>query len=345
MTSDWQSYLAARGARFNEGNIPDFGDQRRELLAARDATVVCPLTHLGAFECSGDDAQAFLHNQFTSDVNHLESGAAQYAAWCSPKGRMLASFILWRDDSGIRGLVSADLLAPILKRLHIYVFRSKVKIVDLSPDVQCIGLSGPNAETALQKAGLAVSSVPMLTTSNPAATVIRLDEKRFIIVARSESAPSLWESLSQTATPAGAAAWLWLDIQAGIPGITEATKESFIPQMINFDKIGGVSFHKGCYPGQEVVARTQYLGKVKRHLYRFHAASDIAAGQPIFPAGSTEAAPCGIVACVAPSPQGGYDGLGVILEGTTGESGELSAKDRDGQPCALEKVMIVGETS
>lgn len=341
MTPDWQEYLAANGARFDNGQIVDFGDPARELSAAREATVLCPLTHLAAFECTGNDARTFLHNQLTSDVNHLGADVAQYAAWCSPKGRMLVSFILSRNANGFLGLLSADLLAFTLKRLQMYVLRSKVNVLDRSPDFQCLGLSGPHAEAALQRAGLPLPAGPMSTASSAETTVIRLDERRFIIIADSATAATVWESLSKNAVPAGAPAWCWLDIQAGIPIIAEATKEAFVPQMVNFDKIGGVSFHKGCYPGQEVVARTQYLGKVKRHLYRFHAECGVAAGGSVYPvAGSTEQQPCGIIAGVAPSPDGGYDGLAVILEGTI-ENGELTTDDRNGGRCTLANVALV----
>ncbi len=341
MTPDWQDYLAAQGARFDNGQIVDFGDPARELSAAREATVLCPLTHLAPFECTGNDAPTFLHNQLTSDVNHLGTDAAQYAAWCSPKGRMLVSFILCRNENGYLGLLSADLLAFTLKRLQMYVLRSKVSIVDRSADLLCLGVSGPQAEAALQRAGLPVPKGSMHTASNATSTVIRIDEPRFIILAARATVPSVWEALSQNAVPAGMPAWRWLDIQAGIPLISEATKEAFVPQMVNYDKIGGVSFHKGCYPGQEVVARTQYLGKVKRHLYRFHAECGVATGGSVYPvAGSTEQQPCGIIAGIAPSPEGGYDGLAVILEGTI-ENGELTADDRNGGRCTLANVALV----
>ncbi len=340
MTPDWQNYLAARGAHFDNEWIIDFGDQAAELSAAREATILCPLMHLAPFECSGEDAQTFLHNQLTSDVNHLGKDTAQYAAWCSPKGRMLASFILSRNDNGYLGLLSADLRTFILKRLQMYVLRSKVKIVDRSSDLQCLGVAGPQAEAALLQAGLPMPTALMNTASNAKTTVIRLDEGRFIIITNSATAPSVWESLAQIAVPTGVPAWLWLDIQAGTPFVTEATKEAFVPQMVNYDKIGGVSFHKGCYPGQEVVARTQYLGKVKRHLYRFHAEGGLPAGGSIYPAGSSEAQPCGIIASTAPSPEGGYDGLAVILEGTIG-NGELVADDRSGARGILGNVSLV----
>ncbi|MDR1660705.1 MAG: hypothetical protein LBR94_10315, partial [Desulfovibrio sp.] len=139
--------------------------------------------------------------------------------------------------------------------------------------------------------------------------------------------------------PAGAPVWQWLDIAAGIPRIAAATCEAFVPQMANFDRIGGVSFHKGCYPGQEVVARAQYLGKVKRHLYRARAAGPIAAGMSVFPAAAPEQ-PCGQIANAAPAPGGGFEALAVLLEDAPGQS-ELRAALADGGSIGLTGVVPV----
>lgn len=336
MNPSWHDFLLAQGACIDNYHVADFGDPVAELAAARDATIVAPLPHLGLIECSGDDARSFLQNQLTSDVNHLEADAAQYSAWCSAKGRMLASFVLFRRDSAYLALLSADLQEAIQKRLQIYVLRSRVKIASRSDDHEIIGVSGPRAAEAVQAAGLAVPAGPMKTTTASASTVIRLDETRFIIVAGGEAAMGLWPGLATVARPAGSAAWQWLDVAAGIPRVAEATREAFVPQMAGFHRIGGVSFHKGCYPGQEVVARTQYLGKVKRHLYRVHAASPIAAGMPVH-SGEAPDHPCGLIANAAPAPQGGYDALAVILEGSIG-AGELRVTPTSDQSVALTEV-------
>ncbi|WP_301101687.1 folate-binding protein [Propionivibrio sp.] len=313
MNSNWQDFLGASGAHLNHAMVSDFGDIDAELATARDATIIAPLPHLGLLECTGDDAKSFLHNQVTSDINHLESASAQYSSWCTAKGRVLASFLLYRTDSGYLALLSADLLAVIQKRLQMFVMRSKVKITDLSSGHEAIGLSGPQAEAALHSAGLPVPAKALETAAFTGGRVIRLDDSRYILIVISAAAAELWTKLAANARPAGTPVWHWLDIRAGIPLITEATKEAFIPQMTNFDKIGGVSFHKGCYPGQEVVARTQYLGKVKRHLYRIHTTNVIAGGDAIFAPVNPEH-PCGMVANAAPAPGGGYDALAVIQE-------------------------------
>ena len=313
MNSNWQEFLGAGGARIDQSLVTDFGDSKAELAAAREATVVSPLTHLGLIEFVGDDAKSFLHNQLTSDVNHLGSASAQHSAWCTAKGRMLASFLLYRDAADYRALLSADLLAAIQKRLKMFVLRAKVVISDVSSGHEVIGLSGANALLALTNAGLPAPARPMEVAAFADGVVIRLDATRYALIVASAGAAVLWTKLAASARPVGTPVWQWLDIQAGVALISESTREAFIPQMTNFDKIGGVSFHKGCYPGQEIVARTQYLGKVKRHLYRIHAKGLIAAGAAMFTPESPEH-PCGMVATAAPAPDGGYDALAVIQE-------------------------------
>lgn len=330
MQTHWQEFLSAAGARFapakadeagevaEVAEVTDFGDLSGELTAARDAAVISPLAHLGLIGCSGEDAKSFLHNQLTSDVNHLEAQAAQHAAWCTAKGRMLASLVLFRSDDGYRALLAADLVAATLKRLQIYVLRAKVKLADLAQDHVAIGLSCADPATGaelLTVAGLPVPAKVLETAAFADGHVIRLDGQRLIVVVARTAAAALWGRLAERARPVGAAAWRWLDVRAGLPLISEATREAFVPQMADFDRIGGVSFNKGCYPGQEVVARTHYLGKIKRHLYRLRTDAEPAAGALLFaPAsGETEHA-CGQVVSAAPAPDGGYVALAVIQE-------------------------------
>jgi len=313
MNANWQDFLGANGARIDNGLVTDFGDLPAELASAREATIVAPLVHLALLECSGEDAKSFLHNQLTSDVNHLAPDAAQHAAWCTAKGRMQASFLHYRANDAYRLLLSADLLTATQKRLQMFVLRSKVKVADLTGNNEFIGLSGPRAEAALTSAGLPVPGEPLVCTTFSDGTIIRLDASRFVLVCSATVAPELWRRLSTLAKPVGTPVWHWLDINTGIPLVSEATKEAFVPQMADFDRIGGVSFHKGCYPGQEIVARTQYLGKVKRHLYRIHTDAPVANGTSIYAPDSPEH-PCGMVANAAPAPGGGYDALAVIQE-------------------------------
>ncbi|MBK7955749.1 MAG: folate-binding protein YgfZ [Candidatus Accumulibacter sp.] len=313
MNSIWQDCLEGSGARIDNGLVSDFGDAAAELLAARDATIISPLSHLGVIKVSGPEAAVFLHHQLTSDVKHLGGEAAQYSAWCSAKGRMLASFLVFRVGSAYQLQLSADLLPTIHKRLQMFVLRSKVIVSDQSGACAGIGLTGPQAPAVLQSAGLPMPATPMRTALFAAGAVIRLDDRRFEIVVHRGAAPALWQKLQSLARAVGTPAWQWLEIQAAVPLISERTREEFVPQMANFEKIGAVSFHKGCYPGQEIVARTQYLGKVKRHLYRAHAATPIAAGDAIYSPANPQH-PCGMVVNAAAAPSGGYDSLAIVQE-------------------------------
>jgi folate-binding protein YgfZ len=180
-----------------------------------------------------------------------------------------------------------------------------------------LGLSGPQAEETLADAGLPCPTAEMATASTDGGSVIRLDARRFMIVAPESAMAALWQKLTIKALPAGLPAWRWLDIQSAFPLVTQATKEEFVPQMADFEKIGGVSFHKGCYPGQEIVARTQYLGKVKRHLFRLSSAQALKAGDVLHSPDNPDQS-CGMVMTAAPSPAGGYEALAVVQSNFAG---------------------------
>jgi len=312
MNPDWRSFLESANAVFtaDSGEIQHFGDAAGELRAAGRQTLITPLTHLALIEAAGEDAKAFLHAQLTSDVNHLQDGQAQHAGWCSAKGRMQASFLLWREGGGYRLTLAADLVDATLPGLRKFVLRSKVKLA-ARDDHALLGLSGPQAGEALTDAGLLAPVAPMDAIAVAGASVLRLDAGRFIIAAPLAALPGLWQKLAAKASPAGAPVWRWLDVQAAFPLVTLATREEFVPQMADFEKIGGVSFHKGCYPGQEIVARTQYLGKVKRHLYRLSSAAPLQAGDDLFSPDDPDKA-AGQVMSAAPAPDGGFAALAVV---------------------------------
>lgn len=328
MNSIWHEFLAATGARIDQDLVTDFGDPPGELSAACTATIVSPLTHLRLIAVGGPEAAVFLHNQVTSDIKHLATDAAQHSAWCSAKGRMLASFLVFRSGADYQLQLSADLLTMIVRRLQMFVLRSKVTIADLSGNREILGLAGPHAVEALQALGLPVPDGPLNTAVGSAGLVIRLDSARFQIVTGTEDAAALWRRLAAHARPVGTAVWQWLDIQAGIPLITERTREEFVPQMANFERLGGVSFHKGCYPGQEIVARSQYLGKVKRRLHLAHLDAEARPGDELFAPDPADQS-AGLIANAAPAPEGGWDVLAVVLNPSV-EAGEVRLKSRDG---------------
>ena len=314
MNALWKSTLETAGAKFDGDLVSHFGDAQAERQAIAAGPVLAPLTHLAVISVGGEEAKSFLHNQVTSDVNHLKGENAQHSAWCTAKGRMLASFLLWQDGDGYGVQLAAELLPAIQKRLQMFVLRAKVKITGRSDDRVLFGLAGPGSARLLALAGLPVPTAPLEAADAPVGKVIRREgEERFELVLAADAAPALWQTLAAGARPVGTPVWQWLDIQAGIPLITAPTQEAFVPQMACFERLGGVSFHKGCYPGQEVVARTQYLGKVKRSLYRARVGAPVAAGDALFSALADENHG-GMVVNGAPVADGRWELLAVIPE-------------------------------
>lgn len=345
MDPSWQAYLQSCNASIQDGCVAHFGNPAAELESARSATVVADLSHLGAICFSGEDAQSFLQGQLSCDVAQLDPSTALYGGYCNPKGRMLASFLLWKDSAGFIMQLPRELQAGIQKRLSMYVLRSKVKLADADALVR-IGLYGENAGRLVSDV---MNGVPALKEAVPLklgvaqgeqTTVLRLAADRFELVTSAEQAPELWRCLGRAATPVGASCWNWLDIRAGIPVITSSTQEQFIPQMVNLEAIGGVSFRKGCYPGQEIVARAQYLGKVKRRMYLANIRTDslppVAAGDELFSIGMGDQS-AGMIVNAANSPDGGVDILAVVQTASAGEGreDEIRWKSLDGPPLAF----------
>jgi folate-binding protein YgfZ len=283
MNPDWQNFLAAQGAQIQDGVVQHFGDAAAERIAARDGSVMCDLSQFGMIKVSGEEAKGFLHNLFSSDVNALTPQHAQYSSFNTAKGRALATFLIWQGGNDYFLQLPRELLAPIQKKLSMYILRSKVKIENASDNVVSLGLSGPDAQDIIKelvgpppKNPMSVLHTTHFGGQQPHFTVIKLEDHRFQINVAPDHAADLWKKLGDVARPAGSSCWDWLNIRAGIPVILPQTQEAFVPQMANLDLIGAVNFKKGCYPGQEIVARMQYLGKNKRRMYLAHVGGDAA---------------------------------------------------------------------
>ena len=312
MTSDWTDFLHARGAILRAGVACHFGDPVAELSAAANSDVMADLSHLGLLGVTGEDAQAFLQSQLSCDVNGLGKAASSFGAYCSPKGRMLASFLVWPEGDGYFLALSRALVGVTANRLGRFVLRSKVVVTDRTGDRRLIGAAGRAAAPTLHAALGTVPASPLRVSRSDGATVIRLAQDRFLVAVPSDRAEALWGALSSALRPVGTPCWEWLDITAGIPQVTERTQDEFVPQMANLELLGGVSFQKGCYPGQEVVARMQYLGKAKRRMFlaRVEGAAP-APGDPLFSADLGDQA-SGMIVNAAPAPAGGFDVLAVV---------------------------------
>jgi folate-binding protein YgfZ len=290
------------------------------------------LADWGLIRARGADAASFLHGQLTQDIEHLGDGDARLAGYCSAKGRLLASFIVWRAGPGeILLACSADLLPATLKRLSMFVLRAKCKLSDASADLPLHGLAGPSATRWLADAAPAAPWQRRPLGAN--GHVVRLPDvggtaRYLAALPPGDAAPALPEL--------DAADWAWLEARSGVGRIVAATVEQFVPQMINLEVVGGVNFKKGCYPGQEVVARSQYRGTLKRRAFLFEADAAMAPGQEVF--GSSDAEqPAGMVANAAPADGGAHLGL-VELKLAALEGGSLHLGRADGpalRPVAL----------
>ncbi len=250
---------------------------------------------------SGVDAQAFLHGQLTCDVTALQAGSSTYGGYCTPKGRLLATFLLWLSADGYTMLLPAALAEPIRKRLTMYVLRSKVKVEDLAPDYVCVGIFGADAAQQVAALGGAMPERLHGVAVSDDATVIHLPGQRHLAVL----------PRAQAAMADGSDAWTGLDIANGIPFILPATQEEFVPQMVNLDLIGGLSYTKGCYPGQEIVARTHYLGKLKQRMYRAGVKAPAAPGDKLYCA-ELDGQSGGMIVNSAGAADGRFDVLTVL---------------------------------
>ncbi|WP_153100315.1 YgfZ/GcvT domain-containing protein [Paraburkholderia hayleyella] len=272
------------------------------------------LTPFGVIEVAGADAATFLHSQLTSDIAHLDTAHARPSGYCSAKGRLLASFLVWRNAEAVYLMLPQDVQAATSRRLAMFVLRAKARLTDANEAITLIGFAGAVQEAL---AGLfeTLPQLPYEKVDGPAGTLIRLADAagrpRYLWAAPTAEVEAHLARLGTLAVAlpeVSAALWDWLEIQAGEPRITQPVVEQFVPQMVNFDVIGAVDFRKGCYPGQEVVARSQYRGTIKRRMALAHVEQDEAAasGVELFHP-DDPGQPCGKVVSVAAAPQGGSD--------------------------------------
>lgn len=339
MRPDWQSFLENEGAVLAADRVEHFGQPEAERRAAESGNVLVDLSALALLRARGTDALAFLQAQLSNDLRTLDAEHSQLAAWCNAQGRMLALFRVWRQGEDYLLMLPAELRDEILGRLRRYVLRARVTLESADGELARVGLSGPDASRRVREAAGFVAEGPDAARTQGDVTVLGLPGPfaRFLLVAPYATAMSLWKTLKVGAQPAGFEVWTWLDIQAGLPQVYAATSEAFVPQMANLDWLGGVSFTKGCYPGQEIVSRLHHRGGLKQRLYRGHVEGEAetapAPGMPVYAAGSAGQS-VGTIASAVASPQGGWDLLAVVNIASA-ETGELRLGTASGPPLAL----------
>ena len=266
---------------------------------------VARLTHSGLIRAQGDDAAKFLHGQFTNDFVLLGQNQARLSAFCNAKGRVQASFIGFkRSNTDILLVCSRDILASTLKRLSMFILRAKVKLSDASDDFALYGLAGSAVQDATSK---------IADYSDKTWAKADFEDVSLVNLYPADGvARALWVAPVDQAAPAGQALsqalWDWSEVRSGIVTASQPIFEAFVPQMINYESVGGVNFKKGCYPGQEVVARSQFRGTLKRRAYLAHSDAPLTAGDEVFVA-ADDGQPCGTVAQAAAAPGGGFDAI------------------------------------
>ncbi len=300
-----------------------------------------PLNHLGVILATGFDAASFLQGQLTQDVQLMDAGESRLAGFCTAKGRLLASFWLHKraDADGAPEFLlvcSCDILTATLKRLSMFVLRAKVKLSDASGQFQIFGL-----------AGIAINSVAFSAHNPRPGSPFSLDN--LINLPAVASVPralrlvpiEVADSASTPQQVAGNARdhawWLWSEVASGIAMVSQPVVEAFVPQMLNYESTGGVNFKKGCYPGQEVVARSQFRGTLKRRAYLVHSDGPMQAGDEVFSQQDAEQA-CGTVVQAAAAPDftsaSGFDAV-VSMQVAAAEVGGLTLKSATGPGLAL----------
>ena len=306
---------------------------------------ICELTQFGLVRFSGAEAQTFLHNQLSCDVAALTRNKSTYGSYCTPKGRMLATFLLWRSGEDFFMQLPSPLREPIQKQLTKFILRSKVQAADASPHWTLLGVAGKDAAALVQRTVGEVPKAVHEVVQAPEAMMINLPGERYEVVAAREKAPTVLMSLASGAEKADPDHWEWLDIRAGVPAILPATREAFVPQMVNLDLIGGVSLTKGCYPGQEIVSRMHYRGTLKQRMYLANiAGSDRPQpGEKLYSPDFGEQA-CGTIVNSARSPAGGHDVLAVI-QIASAEKGGLHWKTPQGPALTLKPLPYAVSTT
>jgi folate-binding protein YgfZ len=285
---------------------------------------VAPLPHLGVIRVEGEDAARFLQGQLTQDFALLGPDQARLAAFCNAKGRMQASFIgLSPAPQTFLLVTSRDILAPTLKRLSMFVLRAKARLSDATAEVALYGLAGSAVPPS-------VAVEPWSKAEVGGASLVRLypadGQPRALWVGAAGQAPEGAALAPQT--------WQWGEVRSAVATVTGPIVEAFVPQMLNYESVGGVNFKKGCYPGQEVVARSQFRGTLKRRAWPAHSDAAIAAGQELFHS-SDPGQPCGLVAQAAASPAGGWDAI-VSIQVAAAQGGSLHLSSADGPAVALQ---------
>jgi len=336
--SPWLDFLEQQNAQIENNIVMHFGDEDAERQAAVTDTILCDLSHLGFISATGEEAQSFLQNQLSNDIKEVTEQRSQLNAYCTAKGRALALFRVFKSQDSYYLQLPVEQIEATLKRLQMFVLMTKVTLQDATDQFISFGLAGANATQLIQNIVIGPPQQDDHCISNGNLLVGKVGGPvpRYIIAGDYEHAAAAWDQLKAQTTLCGNHAWSYLDIQAGIPQIYANNTEEFVPQMLNLHSVDGISFQKGCYPGQEVVARMHFLGKLKRRMYLAHVDTDQAPqpGDLVFADDSQSDQGIGRVVQSQPAPGGGYD-LQAVLQITSADNSPAHLNSPDGPDLSL----------
>ncbi len=315
MKSEWKAFLVNKGAEIDNDRVSSFGNQVRETRVVHTGNVIADLSHHGLIAVHGEDAKTFLQGQLINNVLEVSAGCSQLNALCTPKGRVLADFRVFQKQDTLYLSLPAEMVDDVIKRLRMYVLRAKVTLEDVSNSFIGVGFSGPTTDKELASLGFPVPAELNQVTHTEEMSILKIPgfHPRYLLYGDLETMQQLWTKLDVHSAPVGYDPWQLLNIKVGVPVIVKQTSELFVPQMLNLHLLGAISFKKGCYTGQEVVARMQYLGKLKKRMYLANV--DVnekpQPGTKLYAKEFSETQSCGTVVNSAQGAEGGYDLLAV----------------------------------
>ncbi len=313
MSDRWQDFLEDQGVTPGDDGYTHSGAENVDAFQKLSGDTICDLTHYAFVHAGGPDSGDFLQNQLTNDVESLDDGRATMAGYCNPKGRLICLFRIWRDGDGFVLQLPENLREASIERLRKYVLRARVEF-GIRPEHAAFGVCGKTVAKALERITGALPARENGLVRGGGLTIIRIagdGRPRYQVTGPARDCMTAWQKLTRHATVVGSWTWARLDILAGIPNITSATSELFIPQMVNLDRLDSVNFKKGCYPGQEIVARMHYLGNLKQRMGRFRADTDIRP-MPGDRVHSRDGGATGTVVDAQPGAGTGWDLLAVV---------------------------------
>lgn len=314
MSESWQEFLADQGLTTGPDGYTHSDVENVDAFQKLSGDTICDLTHTVLVHAGGRDSADFLQNQLTNDVESLADDRCTIAGYCNPKGRLICLFRIWRSAGGFVLQLPADLHETSIERLRKYVLRAKVEF-STDPELAAFGTCGKTVAGALERLAGALPARDNELARSGGLTIIRIagdGRPRYQVAGPVDACIQAWQKLAQHAAVVGSWTWARVDILAGIPNITAATSELFVPQMVNLDRLEAVNFRKGCYPGQEIVARMHYLGNLKQRMGRFRVDAETRPqpGDRVYSPGSRS--PTGTVIDAQRGAGSGWDVVAVV---------------------------------